>query len=450
MTGQQTKFKTWLVVFRILAILALVAAIVATAMRIYCDYHPPGKFDPENQGLVDFHNGIYFPSKAFLNKDNPYGEKWVEKYPAHGQIPPYSPITLIIHSPLALMPLHVAEVSYFLLQLCEIGLIGLLVVWFAKPESGSKRADWLKENWFAMLCVCLLVVYSRSGHVTVFDGYFTLELVIGVLLALQFGKTKPGWGALGLTIASCKPTYAIPLAILMACRGHFKAVTIGFIASVVFAVAGFFWLSLGSSPTQVINEFLNANESFRLDPNEMPVNSWIRLDSVAIIAKWINWNPTPRESLIAMIPILVIPCSIISYLSFNSRRRDDQINKQVDIDLHGACGITGTICALTFLISIYHHFYDALVLVAPIGGIILHQLCSWKRIPTHHRIGLAICLLFPLFNYSSTDTFISHTDLSGTSLKVVTSINGVLLLLATVYACWLSLHFKNPPRDKTD
>src|SRR3972149_6255753 len=65
------------------------------------------------EGLVDFHNAVYYPALAYRQGINPYSVAYAEQFPVNRQYPLYSPATLLLHYPFSLLPLAVGNVVYF-------------------------------------------------------------------------------------------------------------------------------------------------------------------------------------------------------------------------------------------------------------------------------------------------------------------------------------------------
>ncbi|MFK8111921.1 MAG: glycosyltransferase family 87 protein, partial [Rubripirellula sp.] len=211
----------------------LILGVSATAYRTYVKHHTPGPFHPSNQGMCDYHNGMYFPTRALLDGISPYGQEYADSNPVSRQIPFFSPGILVLHTPLVLLPLAVGEVLFFTISVGLMIAIGLLL---SSAEGGPKRLD------FAIGMAALLV-FSRGGHITLYDGYFTIELVLATFLAIYWGDRRPWLAALCLAVVSAKPTYILPLGFLLLVRGNVKAIVIGAVISIVAAVAPMLWLA---------------------------------------------------------------------------------------------------------------------------------------------------------------------------------------------------------------
>ncbi|MEM0926839.1 MAG: hypothetical protein AAGJ83_12435, partial [Planctomycetota bacterium] len=143
--------------------------VIATAVRTAKDYQTPGPFDPSAQGLCDFHNGIYFPTRALLDGVSPYGNEYAATNPVARQIPFFSPGILVLHSPFAVMPLRLAEIMFFCFSVVLLIAIARLSARIA-IDSGGESADGPSLGlWTAGLAT--LLVFSRGGHITLFNGY---------------------------------------------------------------------------------------------------------------------------------------------------------------------------------------------------------------------------------------------------------------------------------------
>lgn len=425
----------------------LVLAIVATAIRIAVDYGPPGPFDPERQGMVDFHNGIYFPARAMMDGVSPYGATYEATYPVSKSIPLYSPSILVLHLPLALLPLRAAEIASVVLSYAMILAIG----WFLSRALADHRSDRTDSNrqinqgretaaatkrprrrrqWHRdstiMLCVAALIACSRGGHVTAFNGYFTFQLILATLAAIHYAPRRPWLAALALVIVAVKPTYILPLGFLLFARGNWRALGYGAVLSVVATFVPLAYLAYCLGEGQIIggfeilfNDIVYSQAAHRAVPWESPTMSWTRIDLLALVAKWSGGDPANSIYLLSMV-VLNLPAMWILH-----QRRKRQIDD-------GLLGFTGFLVIASMLISVYHQFYDALLWVAPLVGIA--TLAKWHQMSRPRRWLLATILLVPLFNIFSTDFFLSYLASQTPAIQILTSINAVAMVIAWVAA----------------
>jgi hypothetical protein len=340
-------------------------------------------------------------------------------------MPGFTPSILLLHVPFGFVPKPLAEIIYFALSVSLI----LWVVYLACCWSGLAR------NWTAILVIAALIVFSRSGHTTLFTGYFTLEIVLGMSLALQFGRSSPWLGGAGLFLAATKPTFAVPLAILMLFRGHLKATIIGTAIAVLASLASIGWLISDDSLTQFLDGLRTSQELHLDDPNEMPVFSWVRIDTLSVIAKWLDWNPSTLAHVAVMLPMLFLAGLFIRQL--------ERIESP-----SGSTGVCAMLVATTVLVSIYHQFYDGLVLIGPMIGLTAGCSC-WAQVPKPIRYLLLFLTIIPIWNYLSSEIILNRFFTTDHSIgdaapiewgyRLITSISAISLLLAWSLVLWVSI-----------
>jgi hypothetical protein len=395
----------------LLIVAAFLLGVVANLYRSYAQYQVPSEvFDARHQGFCDFHNGVYFPAQAFAKRVNPYAQEYAQQYPTPRPVPFFSPSVLILHLPFGLMPLRAAEIAYVVYLYGLLMLLAGLVVRFVR----------LRWRWQAWLLVATFILFSRSGHNTLFTGYFTFELVIGTLVALEYGKRRPGLAALGLLLASGKPTYIIPLGFLMLARGNFRAIFYGALLSIAVAAAGFGWLASNSSVSKVLTGIQQGQQAHLDDPNEFPVNTHVRVDLPAIVFKWIGANPDEIVQLAWMAGMLVPICFVI----WKYRKKLDDQGK--------SASILGLLISVAMIVSFYHHYYDLLVAMTGCLGMIV-GFHSWANVSKPLRIALLCLIGFPMLNYTSAsiflDRFFTTEDLA---YRVLTSLNALSLAASLI------------------
>ncbi|WP_149495111.1 glycosyltransferase 87 family protein [Roseiconus lacunae] len=421
----------------VLAVIAFLGLVAVTALRVVRQYQLPGPFDSSHQGMCDFHNGIYFPARALIAGVSPYGQGYADSYPVARQIPFFSPGILLLHTPLAMLPLHVAEVIYFVFS---VALVIVIAMVSAAAAGKGGRVEWVAS-------IAALLVASRGGHITLFDGYFTFELVLATLLAIHWADEKPGRAALALVIVSAKPTYIIPLGFLLLARGNLKALILGAATSVAIALAPFMYLAyhegvretgqvdLGAGVAKLLNDIATTQQVHMTMPDESPVHSWTRLDLLASVCKWTRSEPSQWTHLFVMFALLFWPM-----VAFVMRRR-----QQIDDGLGGA---TGAMILLAVLTSLYHQSYDAMLLVVPITAAIATPPGYWAATGMHLRWGIAALMLLPQFNLLSTQSLLTKLDLGPAAYAFATGLNGLAIAFALLLVCYRERSFAKSLRGK--
>lgn len=406
-----------------LLIAMILVALSGSAMRSILRYDDPdvGAFDRSRQGQFDFHNGVYLPAVAFIDGVSPYGEDFAEAYPVTRPLPLMSPLILLLHAPLALLPVQIAETCYFAINvLLLIGLAWLCVHWL---PAGERRVTW----WLVSL---LLIVASRAGHTTLFTGYVTVELVCGALLALTTARSNPWLSACGVAVTSCKPTYAIPLFLLMIARGDHAAAWRGLGLSIVGAVLAIGRLLLEATPQQLWLDIQHGQAAHMSDSYELPINTWTRIDSLALVAKWMEWAPGELTHLIVMVCLLPLPALALWQLK---KANSNQL----------AAGLSSSIIAASILSTLYHHVYDALLLFPAVFGLALSE-PSMQRGSRRVQIVTALLLLFVTWNYASSEIMVNATGVTGMPLRLLTSTGPVALTVGWLALCLLPFTNRTP------
>ncbi|MDB2687384.1 DUF2029 domain-containing protein [Mariniblastus sp.] len=416
----------------VLAIIFAVLSAAFPAYRAHSRYATPSRvFEFSNSAMTDFHNGSYFPSKAFAQRINPYANEVCEHFAMSRSSPPYSPMIFILHQPFTWLDLPAADIAYFTYSLLLIAGLAwctvLAVRKLLKPDSRS-LLNWIGDDRLAAIWAFGLIMFSRPGHITLFTGYFTTQLVIGTLLSLHFARSKPWLAGVGMLLASGKPTYIIPLMILMFFRRDFKAIVIGFVLCAIFAGGGIAWLASNSSVQSVFAGVWEGQVAHHADPSELPVNTWTRLDIISMIAKIGHLEPSSTIFLTGML-VMLIPVGILIW-----RVRDRETNPQ-------SLGLTSSIAILALLVTLYHHSYDA-ILILPLWLALLlggRAIFGWLR--DWERFALLALLTVPVVNYVATLRFreLFKFDNQSLSWNVIASANGICLTLGLILLLMVSL-----------
>ena len=196
----------------VLAILFATLFTCFAGYRAYSRYAvPTPTFDFSKSGMNDFHNGAYFPSKAFANRINPYASDVCDHYPMSRSVPPYSPVVFILYHPFIWLDLPAADIAFFAFNLlliggltwCTVETIGRLV----KPNSRC-LLNWFSDNRLAAIwafgltatitCLALLVsIYHHS-----YDALLVLPVWLALLMGGQplfhWLRNWERWALIGL------------------------------------------------------------------------------------------------------------------------------------------------------------------------------------------------------------------------------------------------------------
>ena len=415
-------------------VLFLILATAFVGLRTYRNYAEPSReFNWESRGMSDFYT-VYTYSKAFGDGVNPYSSEVMEHpdYIVPRNAAPFSPFAFLIYLPLTLLSLKFASVTFFVINWILFGVLALCCISMSR----------IKFDWVLWIWVFGFLVFSRPGHMTLFTGYFTVMLAIGTVVALHFSKSRPLLSGAGFLFAAVKPTYAIPLTLLMLARRDFKATMIGVFLTTVFAIGCFAWLSSHSDFGSVISGIQSGQEAFHNDKTEEPINTWTRIDTAAIVAKVMHRVPSSVEYLVVMLVLLVIPCLAIWRASIQEVERNG-VEK-------GAGSLTAVIVVLALLVTIYHHSYDCLITSVAMVSLLLQGSQLKTSIPRFASIGIGVLLMVPMGNYASTRAFRDKLgfDQLDSAWQFTTMSNGICLAFALLVVIFFVLKRKTAIRSE--
>jgi len=391
----------------LLMALVLVAALSVVGHRTARELNVPNRPELPRYGMADFRDNIYYPVVAFLDGVNPYDPAVAKsRYPIHHTWAPYSPLALLVFLPLGLLPLQAAELLYFALQtVLIVGLAALVLQVCAVPLTAS-----------GVLGLSALLVLSRPGESTLFLGHYTIVLVVGVYLALDYQRRQPWWAAAGLALATMKPTFGLPLVVLLLAAGAIRTVTLGLgLAAALTAIPALVLLVRAGGVVPFLAPLAETYRTFAAFPENPAASSVTRIDTVSFASRLVGTSLGAAGELAITVAMLVIAAVVIRRLC----RRDEP----------SAHHVAGSLVCLTMLGCVYHHSYDALILALPLTLVITGRMSPLLNNGAL-RWGLAVLLIVPMVNYLATYTALNALHISGRGALILTSVNGAALTAA--------------------
>jgi len=267
---------------RILACAAFALAVALVTARTLAVAGPPS-VTSDRWALNDFYATVYYPPRALLAGINPYEiESYTSAYPVVN-FPLYAPLTVALNLPFALLPRALAGALYFsMCVLLVVVLAGLILHVTVGRAAG-----------YQVLALAALVITSRPGQQNAMNGQMTLQVVIGCILALHFSKERPWLAAFGVVLGTLKPTFGLPLVLLMAVRRDYRALGRGLaLACAGSALVLVALLARGIGLDDLVSSF-RANFAWHGDhPNTNLVTTYSRVDSVFLLSRASGWIPT--------------------------------------------------------------------------------------------------------------------------------------------------------------
>ena len=340
----------------------------------------PGVADDSHAGLIDFRDQAYYPVRALLDGNNPYdAARFMSEYPAVKVFAPYSPVLLVLFLPFGLLPLGAAQAAYY-----AVTVVLVLVLARMALRLGGWRATTAQVFGLATLILC-----SRPGEWNAVLGQFAVLGALAICAALAYGAERPVLAGVALAVSLFKPTYGVPVALLMLARGDRRAAYIGLAIAALLslAVAAVLAHSAGGVGP-FVGAFANGIAAWRAESGD-PLHTVYRVDAAALVARVLGHSPG--------IAVELAVTALVLGLSALLMRRSQGTSPG------GTAGAVAGLGALVTLTAVYHLLYDLLLLVVPV---------AWMLRQATQRAGLAgravcaiigVLLALPLANYAASE-----------------------------------------------
>jgi len=403
----------------VLAILAFAAMALVVGLRTVHNLDVAGRPLEPRYGLQDFRDAFYYPARAFLDGRNPYDfTAYRRAYPVARPLLPYTPISFLLHAPYALLPYRVAQAAWYFVNLGLVLLIAALVLRLV----GRRRSP------AALAGVGALLLMTRPVHQTLYIGQCALLVAAGCALALLEARRRPWLSAAGFVVAGLKPSFLVPLTIMMALRGDLRAALLGAaLAAGVALLAAIPPAMAAGGPAALLASIKEGMAITRSDPSFNEVTSIIRIDLGGLIGRF---RDTPPGAALAALTAFVV-LGIAGWACIRLRGREGDPDRTLSLGL--AC--------FAILLCVYHQSYDALLLALPAAALLAPLPAGGAAAAAGGRRWLLLGLLaVPAFNYLATHTLMRQMNLPRPLWLVITSANGAAIVLA--FGLWLAMSFR--------
>ena len=408
---------------RVSTALALVVFLLATGMvgvRTAKLLNVAGQpLERHRYGLQDFRDNVYYPAVAYLDGRNPWNwEDYRQSYPVARPLPPYTPIFVGVHLPLGLLPYGAAEVAFFVINSLLLVAVAVVALQGAGATVTAARA----------LSIAALLALSRPGHQTLFLGQVAPLLSLATGLALVHARAKPGLASVGMLLACAKPTYALPLALLLFARGDTWVVLQGGVLAAILGGA------LAVAPARVAGGVVQLVDSVRgglayvaaNDPSYRESTSVIRLDLGSLVGRALGTPPSALTT-------ILLAAAVLGIAALAARRLRT-------VEQSPSRPLSAGVIVLALLLSLYHQAYDALLLVFPVVTLAFARADGDQRaLSRGWSAAVLACLLVPAANYLSSNTLLDYIAPNHLLWLVVTGANGIAVTIA--FLLWLVFAF---------
>jgi hypothetical protein len=411
--------------FRLILEFVLFAAVVAVlSYRATTKLNIPGNPEaPQRWVLADFRDAIYFPIVAFVEGKNPYdAPTYVRTYPVRLAFMPYSPLTLLVHLPFGLVPFRTAEFAYYVFTIALTLTLACLLLSFVGVDRGGP------------LGLAALILASRPGHWNLLLGQSTVQCVIGTYLALFFAR-RPWVGGLGLALATLKPTFGLPLAVLLLSRRDIRPVAIGIgVAGAASAALLFVLVHMAGGVHGFIGSIAQSFGAAGAESTMSPLGR-SRIDGIALVSRLLHLK-------LAAVEQLALGLGFLAMGALGVRRLAARATGGMAVRL------SASLACVTVLLCAYHQGYCLILLTLPLAAVVADRAAQPYASHPGLRGALLAALSIPMINYLPSDTAITALGIAGPLWVVITSLNGICLVLAMAVYLRLAFHSGAWGRDE--
>jgi hypothetical protein len=406
----------------------LTAALVVAILRVTAFSQLFGVRLAMPRALNDFKAAVYCPVTVFVNGGNPYDrDQLLQSCPravycrvtdlaqdrtseagkpepciATDVFPPYLPATLLLHTPFALLSIDAAALAYFLLNVA----FSVAVVLFALRLTGKPVAAG------DVLLGAGLLLLSRPGQWNLLLGQSALELTLATYIALFRAERSPQVSGLALAVAAYKPTFGLPLGILMLARGNAHAVGWGIAwLAVLNLPPALLLLERAGGATSLLGDLVRSQDAYQAV--NTPGSQVYSVDLPSLVSRWTGTWVTPGWY--GLLTILVLGVTGRAIWALRS------------IPTGEAFRLSASLVCVGILLSIHHNAYDLVLLVAPVAFVIQGSLLGNLQERTTRYALLAVMAVLGC-NYVTTQSVLHRLEGHPLAWLILASLNGALLL----------------------
>jgi glycosyl transferase family 87 len=362
--------------------------------------------------MNDFKSAIYCPVSIFLHGGNPYSrEQFLRFCPVQDVFPLYLPATLILHAPFGLLPIDAATLAYFALNVALSLVIVLLALRLSDGEVTAAP----------VLLGAGLLLLSRPGQWNLLLGQPALELAIATYVALYLARRAPLVSGLALAVSMFKPTFGVPLALLMLVRGDTRAVLAGVgFAAVLNGPPLLVLVQRSGSWTAFTEELVRSQHAWQgvVDPATQVYG----VDAPGLVSRLLGTH-------LPAVAYLGIALAVLGAAAAALRALPRVADRQVS-------HLSAAIICLGILLSVHHHAYDLVLLVAPAVALSRSSLPATFLRPWRRRTLLTLFVILGS-NYITTLSILRHLERHHAAWLLLASLNGAVLLgIFVVYVAY--------------
>ena len=382
--------------------------------------------------LTDFRDAVYYPVVAIRDGVNPYSAStYYEHYPVGQEFPLYTPHHLLLHSPLLLFPFATARAVYF-------GWNVALILGFA---AATLRLLGIRTSMAGVFGLGTLILLSDPGRFDLRTGQPTLMIVIAVYFAIRARNHRGAaadlralpsravsmlLGAAALAVIWTKPTYAIPVGVLLIARGRTRLVAYG--TAIGFALSALvlpFLVGAAGGVNSLVDSWTESARITSRSPQSQ-LGSGLRIDLANTFARITRLRPSEAVAAIGGLLLLAAGAFLIRKLH---QRDPDGDREELAI----------TLFCLLVLTSMFHVPYDYLLLVGPVALLARPRPSRPIAWPYRARTAVMVLLLVPLIGPLGWSPINAAIGKSGFEWMLKTTMMSTYVLIALGLCVWTAI-----------
>jgi hypothetical protein len=423
-----------------IAVALFLLATAALSVRQYA--HLPSLNDPQQKdwAMADFRDVVYYPARAFLDGRNPYDtDAYMREYPVGNVFPLYTPHLLLVSAPLAMLPYHVSLLIYWVIGVAAYPVFAACCLWACQIAATIPRTFFLAAALIA----------SVPGRWNFDTGQLAVLLAIACILALHFAPSRPLLSSLALALSCVKPTFGIPLAMVMLANGRVRVVLVA--GAIVAVASAAVLIAMVAAPrhlpssadgalsdsSSLFRDVLVENQEF-VDADSLvdPHKTHTRIDGVVLLIQGFG-APATRWVELAWFAACMGVCGWLLCRGGVAA---------------GAATPAAGLMLLATVVSVYHQTYDA-VLLAPLLIWLLRDCFALdNRSPRVGKFVVAGLVAIPFINIIWSKIFLgllqNSLDTANDTIEALSRsaglVNSVACLAALVGVAWLYVSLEKP------
>ena len=391
------------------AVMFFVAAVGVAVLRVGVLTHVGSLRLSAPYAMNDFYSATYYPVRAFLEGENPHDHVRLKAlYPQVEDYPPYLPLNLVLHLPFGLLPPRAAAITYFSFSVLLTLLLAVAALRLAGIPSSLRRVT----------LVAALLLLSRPGHWTLISGQHAILLTLLTYLALLNARQSPIHSGLALGICMYKPTFGVPLAVLMLASGYARAVGVGALVTGAVNIPLFLLLAdRAGGVGPFVQKLFAGYHTWQNVPgmdlgSSLNPYSFQRVDVTVLVSRFVGHSLPAGLSLTLAAAVLAAAGLGLFRLAKHQGR--------------AAADLSIGLVSLGVLLAAYHMAYDLVLLTAPVAALVARGLPKLAQLGG--RLGFLVLFAIPGLNWVVTESVLRAWAPARPVWLAVASVNSFCLV----------------------